>query len=105
MKSPIGPVPSQRVAAVGLYWFSEPDYAATLAVMDDRHVLPPTYAEWLAKAENGERELVRGGHQVIRAIIDPKTFPKWCMANGFDKIDARARTLWGAEHAARQIGL
>lgn len=105
MKSPIGPVPGQKVGAVGMSWFSEADYAATLAIMDDRHVFPATYAEWLPKAEKRERELMSDGHKVIRAVIDPKTFPDWCQSRGIDKIDARARTAWGAEYAARQIGL
>lgn len=105
MKSPIGPVPGQKVQAVGVAWFHEADYAAARAIMADPETLPASYAEWLANAEKGVRKLQGDGHQVFRAVIDPKTFPGWCALRGIARIDARARMMWGAEYAARQVGL
>lgn len=104
-KSPIGPIPGQKVAAIGFSWYHEADYAAALAIMADGNVMPQTYAAWLSKSEKLERELTRDGHKVIRAIIDPATFPDWCRRNGFAQVNADARKMWGAEYAARQIGL
>ena len=105
MKSPIGGTPGQKISALGMSWYRESNYAAARAIMADAHTLPPTFAAWLAVAQKREGELTRDGHKVIRAIIDPQTFPKWCARQGFMQIDARARTAWGADYAARQIGL
>lgn len=104
-KSPIGPVPGQKISAVGMAWYREADYLAALAIMADAQTMPTTYAAWLAIAQKRERELTRDGHKVIRAIVDPKTFPDWCRRNGFAHIDTHARGAYGADYAARQISL
>lgn len=103
MKSPTGNTP--KVQAYGMSWYNEADYAAARAIMTDGHVLPATYAEWLAKAEKQVSGFERDGHKVFRAIIDPKTFPDWCRSRGISQIDAKARMMWGAEYAASQVGL
>lgn len=103
-KSPIGPIPGQKIGAVGMSWFHEADYTAALAIMADTE-LPPTYALFLERASQRKRQATRDGHVVIRAVIDPKTFPMWCAARGFTRIDANARKRFAAEFAANQIGL
>jgi hypothetical protein len=105
MKSPIGQPQGTRVQAIGMSWYSEADYAAARAIMADGDRLPVTYAAWLARAEQQLRRLEGEGHKIIRARIDPATFPAWCASRGLTQIDAKARTLWAADYAARQIGL
>jgi hypothetical protein len=86
-------------------WYREADYAAIRAIMADGHSLPLTYAAWLDRAEQQLRRLEGEGHKIIRAWIDPATFPGWCAERGLTQIDTKARTLWAADYAARQIGL
>ena len=105
MKSPIWHIPGLKTGAVGISWFRESDYAAALAIMNDPDALPPTYALWLVVATKQESEAQSSGRKVIRAVIDPKTFPVWCRTQGLRNIDASARRLWAADYAARQIGL
>lgn len=105
MKSGIGPVPGQKIGAVGIPWYSEADYPAVLRIMTDAHLLPATHGKWLERAQQIERNLMGEGHKVIRAVIDPKTFTMWCHLRGLANIDAKARNMWAAEEAARQIGL
>src|ERR1700681_1160727 len=68
--------------AVGAYWIKEEDYPALLDIFDDRHKLPPTWNEWLKRAEEMEHGLKAYGPVVLRVPIDPKTFQDWCAANG-----------------------
>lgn len=99
----IDPSHRGKVRIVGISWFNEADYAAALAIMTDA-VLPPTYALWLQKAGRTERNLQADGYRVVRAIIDPHTFPGWCARNGFGTaINAKARTAFAADYASRQM--
>jgi hypothetical protein len=91
-----------KVHLLGISWYEAADYAAARAIMTD-DVLPATFAEWLQKASGGERSMQEQGFRTIRAVIDPRTFPGWCARNGFAKIDAKARTAFAAEYAARQV--
>ncbi len=51
--------PALRTA--GMPWYAREDYAAILALMEDPHVLAPAYDQWLAAAQNNEREAERAG--------------------------------------------
>lgn len=104
-KSDIRGIPGQKIAAVGMSWFHEADYAAILRIMTDRDNLPATFALWLQRATQQERDLKAKGHIILRAVIDPQTFPGWCAHRGFTDIDAKARVAFASEYAAGQIGL
>jgi hypothetical protein len=82
----------------GVAWYAREDYAALLSIFEDADTLPTTYDEWLAKAEELEGEFKARGYHVVRALIDPKTFPSWCAARGL-KLNANARTNFGNEKA------
>lgn len=81
-------------------WYRAEDYDAILGIMSDSHKLPDTFGEWRLKAENGEKELTASGHIVVRAVIDPKTFPDWCRSLNLN-VDAKARMHF-ANLAARE---
>ena len=81
---------SARVEAVGMVWYQREHYSAILGIMADRDQLPASFHVWLMKAETGEKKYRREGKIVVRAFIDPETFPDWCRTRGLN-IDAKAR--------------
>lgn len=83
------------VQALGMAWYKAEHYDAIRRVMADGHKLPATFHEWRMKAETGEKMNRRNGKIVIRAFIDPETFPDWCRARGLN-IDAKARMQYAA---------
>jgi hypothetical protein len=90
------------VTAIGMVWYRLEDYDAIRRIMADREKLPDTFSEWRMKAETGEKTLRRAGHIVVRAFIDPETFPDWCRARGLD-IDTQARNRFAAEIAEETV--
>jgi hypothetical protein len=88
------------IRATGMAWYRREDYPRILKIMADK--LPATYDEWLRGAERGERELKSKGHIIVRAMIDPETFPFWCHTRGL-KLDSQARTTFSAWVSAQQV--
>ena len=64
----------------GVHWFSERDYPECRESMADCELLPFSYSDWLSQAEQDVRDLETEGHEVLKVLIDPKTFPAWCRA-------------------------
>ena len=54
------------------------------------------------RAEDSERRLIRDGHIVVRATIDPDEFSAWCRTKS-PNIDANVRMRWPNEAAIRHI--
>ena len=100
------PAPSHsadgQVQIAGLVWYAPQDYAAILRIMADAHLLPQTFEAWHQIARQRESEAKSTGVRVVRAVIDPATFPIWCATRGLN-IDARARTSFANDYAAGQI--
>jgi len=90
------------VQIIGMVWYERNHYDAIRAVMADGHKLPGTFHEWRMKAETGEKKFRRDGKIVVRVLIDPETFPGWCLARGLN-IDAQARNLFAAEVAKDKV--
>lgn len=80
----------ERTAYIGMAWYRPEDYEAILRIMEDRNRLFDTYEEWLRSAEKGEQSMRLQGCVIVRAYIDPVTFPQWCLDTGH-KLDAKAR--------------
>lgn len=80
---------------IGMIWYELENYDAVLRIMADRPKLPRTFHEWRMKAEAEEKRFRRDGKIVVRAFIDPETFPDWCRARGLN-IDAEARHRFAA---------
>ena len=53
-------------------------------------------------AEDSERRLIRDGHIVVRAVIDPDEFSAWCRTHSLN-TDANVRMRWPNEAAIRHI--
>ena len=89
---------AQRIA--GMPWYDREDYPRILAMMEDAHVLAPVYDQWLAAAENNEREAQRVGVRTLRAIIRPDAFAAWCAERGLPPT-SKARMQYVHEFTAR----
>lgn len=93
-----------RPQAVGIPWFEPHDYPAIRAMMLDRDRLPLTHAEWLQKVQGLEQQIIARGHRAVRVPLHPQRFAAWCAIRNL-QIDAKARSTFAAEGAARQLGL
>ncbi|PHR25257.1 MAG: hypothetical protein COA36_14300 [Desulfotalea sp.] len=79
-----------------LVWYKEEDYETLLTIFDDVKLLPRTFADWFARAEEKRIELETAGDQVIKVFIDPETFPEWCASKNLPK-DAKSRSQLALE--------
>lgn len=89
--------------AVGIAWFTRETYDDCMSLFEDSDQLPDTYDDWLIRAKQAEEQVARQGMKIVRAIIDPKTFPAWCAANGFANIDKQARMAFGNAKALESL--
>jgi hypothetical protein len=97
--------PAHQPSLQAMVWYREEHYAALLELFDDSDLLPPTYGDWLARAEEKKAEVEARGDQVIKVFIDPETFPEWCAKKNLAK-DANARAELALEVAqARSFSL
>jgi uncharacterized membrane protein len=92
----------RKVRAAGISWYRREDYPRILEIMEDAHVLPDTFDDWRKKAGGQESEWKSRGVVIVRAIIDPDTFPAWCRKEGLN-VDAKARTAFASEFAMLQV--
>lgn len=86
------------VQIVGIVWYKQEEYDACMEIMIDRASINQPYHLWRMKAETAEKRQRRAGLTVIRAHINPATFPEWCRARGLD-IGADARNQFAAQTA------
>ena len=80
----------QQIRAFGFPWYTQENYTEILKIMQDAHLLPRTYNEWLAKAIQKVQEIESEGGITLKVYIDPQTFPAWCRQRGLH-IDSKAR--------------
>ncbi len=93
-------MPEVDISATGIPWYrTAEDYRDLLAIVTDADILPDTYEDWLAKAEDFEKEIKAKGGRALRAYIEPGNFPKWCTDNGCD-VNAYGRAEFAATYAA-----
>jgi len=81
---------------VALPWYRREDYPDIRDMMVDRHNLAPTYGQWLAAAENNESVGRQAGLDIVRIMIEPASFARWCEAAGLEP-DSGARMRYVAE--------
>ncbi len=94
---------SKTIMVAGMIWYHPEDYDAILGIMSDSNQLPRRFDVWLAKAEAGEKKLASDGYIIVRAFIDPKTFPDWCKSRNLN-VDAEARMLYANTAAKNSVG-
>lgn len=91
-----------QVQAIGIPWYLESDYETLLALFTDGHKLPRSFLQWQDKAEQLRKRCVREGKIVVKAYIDPATFPAWCAARGCN-VDAGSRMDFANTEAVRVL--
>lgn len=89
---------NNAISIVGLVWYAEEDFAQIKALMLDSDKLPPRYADWQARAENGERQLRAQGHKTVRAYLKPEAFQQWCRTNGHE-VNSQGRMAFANWYA------
>jgi hypothetical protein len=87
---------SKPTEILAMTWYRREDWQQLIAIFEDAHLLPPTYEQWLARAETGRRRYEKDGALVEKIYIDPKNFPAWCQKRSL-KADAEARTQYANE--------
>jgi hypothetical protein len=90
-----------NIRAVGIPWYRQEDWPALIAIFEDGAVFD-SFEQWLARAEELERQFQRDGYVVERAYIDPDTFPQWCRQNGVG-ADREGRGEFAAEGCRAKI--
>ena len=87
---------------IALAWYQREDYPRILQIMKDASTLPQTYDRWLEKETARERLAMHSDKTVVKALINPETFPDWCRINGV-KADAKGRMRFANWTAAHQV--
>lgn len=91
-----------QIVGIGMAWYHEKDYDRLKAMFVDGDKLPGTFLRWQAQAEQGRKKLTREGKAVVKAYIDPESFPEWCTVNGH-AIDAAGRMAFASAEAYRVL--
>lgn len=82
---------------IGIPYFSEAEWHAAKAVMEDAHTFHDSYAEFVTAVDQAERHLRGQGMATVRVYLRMDEFVPWCKANG-RQVDGKAR----ADYAARK---
>lgn len=90
-------MPARRI---GLPWYRREDYSRIRMMMSDPHNLATTYEQWLAAAENNESVGRQAGLDIVRVMIEPDAFARWCAQKGVEPGSA-ARKDYAAENCPR----
>jgi hypothetical protein len=94
--------PNEEGPAIqAMVWYKEEDWDTLMALFTDSHLLPPSYAEWLKRAEEMQKKVEGSGDLVMKVFIDPETFPAWCKEKG-KEMDSAARADIAIEVATQQ---
>lgn len=88
-----------KIGAAGMVWYKREDYPLILEIMDDNESLATTYDDFITGAEKVFNQLTAQGMRMIRAEIDPRTFPEWCSTHGFKKLNSEARSAFANRFA------
>jgi hypothetical protein len=83
---------------IAIAWYRPQDYARLKAMFVDGDEMPDTFQEWESSVLEMVAMLTGSGQPVVKAYIDPETFPAWCAARGLP-LDTHAKSRYGAEYA------
>ena len=87
-----------QVKAMGMVWYRQEDYQRCKAMFTDGSKLADTFDEWLTAAQTGYDKFDRQGMKVVKAYIDPDTFPEWCRTH-HQEMNAQGRGAFANECA------
>jgi hypothetical protein len=65
-------------------------------MVSDPHNFAPSYEQWLAAAENNENVGRQAGLEIVRILIVPSSFARWCATHSLEP-DSAARMRYVAE--------
>jgi hypothetical protein len=71
-----------KISALGLAWYRQEDYPRILGMMADACKLPKTFEEWEKIAILTEKQMIAHGHIIVRTIVNPDEFVRWCNEKG-----------------------
>jgi hypothetical protein len=83
----------KTIHIVGMPWYKQENFAALLALFDDRNNIRLSYKQWLKAAEASIERHQREGRKVIKIDIDPVEFPYWCATQRLP-LNAQARIAY-----------
>lgn len=90
---------------IALPWYEAESFQSVMALMQDKHALFATHAEWQAKAERTEDLYRRAGKTTVRVTLNAVDFKNWCAAQPAGlRIDAKARIDYAVHIAHQQQG-
>jgi len=99
------PAAAAQPMVQAMVWYREEDWETLKTLFADADLLPKTYQDWLARADEMKSQVQAVGDIVIKVFIDPETFPAWCAQKGL-QLDAEARSQLAIEMAqAQSFGL
>ncbi|MBB5347829.1 hypothetical protein JWG42_11070 [Desulfoprunum benzoelyticum] len=84
-----------------MVWYREEHWETLKRLFTDADRLPPTYGDWLQRAEEMKTQAQAAGDIVIKVYIDPETFTAWCRHKGL-AMNAEARSQLAIEVAQSQ---
>ena len=84
-----------------MVWYKEEDWNRLMNLFSDAHLLPKSFDEWQARAEEMLKKVEGSGDVVMKVFIDPETFPAWCKEKGRE-MDSNARAELAIEVATEQ---
>jgi hypothetical protein len=90
----------QGITHVGLPWFEAQSYQQVVAIMEDRHGMHRTHAQWQAGARKTEEALRREGFVTVRAVLRLPDFIDFCTRHG-QRVNAEGRTHFASFVAAQ----
>lgn len=80
----------QAPSIQAMVWYKKEDWDTLMDLFPDSHLLPPSYENWLSRAEEMKTQAEVRGDVVIKVYIDPQTFPAWCKEQG-KEMDSESR--------------
>jgi hypothetical protein len=92
-----------QIQALSFYWYpSEEDFKKMKLHAEDGAKLHDTYAEWLAAAEYGFKQMQsRGNQQILKIEVPTDEFLAWCKSNNRN-INAASRNEY-SHHKLRRL--
>lgn len=94
---------AKKPSVTGMAWYRRETYADCLRIFSDSNELPDTFDDFIRIAEHREKQITNQGMKVVRAEINPQTFPRWCADHGYANIDTHARMAFANEFAIRVL--
>ena len=74
--------PPAYMAAAGVSWYTESEWAKVKATAEDAERFEPTYVEWVAMVEEGMVKMRQAGIAPEKVLITADELLVWCRLTG-----------------------